>query len=131
MAETTFNRELGAAPAGITRFGQIRTNDGLDVTISSYRAFAGDGKYPLSDVFEITYGDNGTATFLLAESFGVSGFTVVGSDGVEDGTYTAPKTTRRTSGGIGIPATSGDTATVYIHRSDRSASEYRLTMLVA
>ena len=23
MAETTFNRELGAAPAGITRFGQI------------------------------------------------------------------------------------------------------------
>jgi len=46
VAETTFNRELGAAPAGITRFGQIRTNDGLDVTINSYRAFAGDGKLP-------------------------------------------------------------------------------------
>ena len=131
MAETTFNRELGAAPAGISRFGQIRTSDGLNVTVDSYRSFAGDGKYPLSDVYEITYGSSGTATFLLAESFGITGFTVVGSDGVEDGTYTAPKTTRRLSGGIGISATSSDTATLYIHRSDRSASEYRLTMLVA
>lgn len=131
MAETTFNRELGAAPAGITRFGQVRTDDGLNVTIDSYRAFAGDGIYPLSDVFEITYGATGTGTFLLAESFGITGFTVVGSDGVEDGTYTAPKTTRRTSGGIGISVSSGDTATLYIHRSDRSASEYRLTMLVS
>lgn len=131
MAETTFNRELGANPAGISRFGQIRTSDGLNVTVDSYRSFAGDGKYPLSDVYEITYGSSGTATFLLTESFGITGFTVVGSDGVEDGTYTAPKTTRRQSGGIGISATSSDTATLYIHRSDRSASEYRLTMLVA
>jgi len=94
------------------------------------RAFAGDGKYPLSDVFEITYGATGNAIILLAESFGITGFTVVGSDGVEDGTYTAPKTTRRTSGGIGFSASSSDTATLYIHRSDRSASEYLLTMLV-
>jgi hypothetical protein len=131
MAETTFNRELGAAPAGITRFGQIRTQDGLDVTINSYRAFAGDGKYPLSDVFEITYDSTGLATFLLSEEFGITGFTVVGSDGEEDGTYTAPKTTRRSSGGIAFSVTSSDTATVYIHRSDRSASEYRLTIFVS
>lgn len=132
MAETTFNRELGSAPAGISRFGQIRTADGLNVTVGNYRAFAGDGKYPLSDVFDITYGATGTATFLLdAAAFGVTGFTIVGSDGVSDGSYTAPKTSRRQSGGLGISASSGDTATLYVHRSDRSASEYRMTMLVA
>ena len=132
MAETTFNRELGAAPAGISRFGQIRTQDGLNVTVNSYRSFAGDGKYPLSDVYEVTYGGTGTATFLLdAEAFGVSGITIVGSDGVEDGTAKAPKMTRRQSRGVAFPVTSGDTATLYIHRTDRSASEYRVTALVA
>ena len=132
MAETTFNRELGAAPAGISRFGQIRTQNGLNVTVNSYRSFAGDGKYPLSDVYEITYGSTGTATFLLdAEAFGVSGITVVGSDGAEDGTAEAPKMTRRQSSGVAFPATSGDTATLYVHRTDRSASEYRVTALVA
>jgi hypothetical protein len=43
MAEVTFNRETGAAPEGITRFGQFRTSDGSNVTIGSYRTFAGDG----------------------------------------------------------------------------------------
>jgi hypothetical protein len=132
VAETTFNRELGAAPAGISRFGQIRTQNGLNVTINSFRSFAGDGKYPLSDVYEITYGSTGTATFLLdAEAFGVSGITVVGSDGVEDGTAKAPKMTRRQGSGVAFSATSGDTATLYVHRTDRSASEYRVTALVA
>ena len=132
MAETTFNRELGAAPAGISRFGQIRTQNGLNVTVNSYRSFAGDGKYPLSDVYEVTYGSTGTATFLLdAEAFRVSGITVVGSDGVEDGTAKAPKMTRRQNIGVAFPATSGDTATLYVHRTDRSASEYRGTALVA
>lgn len=132
MAETTFNRELGAAPAGISRFGQIRTQNGLNVTVNSYRSFAGDGKYPLSDVYEVTYGSSGLATFLLdAEAFGVSGITVVGSDGVEDGTAKAPKMTRRQNIGVAFPATSGDTATLYVHRTDRSASEYRVTAFVA
>ena len=45
MAEITFNREAGAAPAGITRFRQFRTSDGSNVTVNSFRTFAGDGLY--------------------------------------------------------------------------------------
>jgi hypothetical protein len=94
MAEATFNRELGAAPAGITRFGQLRTNDGLNVTVDSYRSFAADGNYGLADVYEITYGATGTATILLnAEAFGVAGIAVYKADGTLAGEVNAPKTT--------------------------------------
>ena len=77
MAEATFNRELGAAPTGITRFGQLLNDDGLNVTVNSYRSFAADGNYGLADVYELTYGSTGNATVLLnAEAFGVSGIAV-------------------------------------------------------
>ena len=62
MAEVTFNRETGAAPEGITRFGQFRTSDGSNVTIGNYRTFAGDGGLGLADVFTLTFGTTGTAT---------------------------------------------------------------------
>ena len=131
MAEATFNRELGAAPTGITRFGQLLTDDGLNVTVNSYRSFAADGNYGLADVYELTYGSTGTATVLLnAESFGVSGIAVYKADGSLAGEVNAPKTTRRTGAGVGYPVTSGDTATVYVLRKGRSESEYRLTALV-
>ena len=132
MAEATFNRELGAAPTGITRFGQLLTDDGLNVTVNSYRSFAADGNYGLADVYELTYGSTGNATVLLnAESFGVSGIAVYNADGSLAGEVNAPKTTRRTGAGVGYPVTSGDTATVYVLRKGRSESEYRLTALVA
>jgi hypothetical protein len=132
MAEATFNRELGAAPTGITRFGQLLTDDGLNVTVNSYRSFAADGNYGLADVYELTYGSTGNATVLLnAESFGVSGIAVYKADGSLAGEVNAPKTTRRTGAGVGYPVTSGDTATVYVLRKGRSESEYRLTALVA
>ena len=131
MAEATFNRELGAAPTGITRFGQLLTDDGLNVTVNSYRSFAADGNYGLADVYELTYGSTGTATVLLnAEAFGVSGIAVYKADGSLAGEVNAPKTTRRTGAGVGYPVTSGDTATVYVLRKGRSESEYRLTALV-
>ena len=132
MAEATFNRELGAAPTGITRFGQLLTDDGLNVTVNSYRSFAADGNYGLADVYELTYGSTGNATVLLnAESFGVSGIAVYKADGSLAGEANAPKTTRRTTAGVGYSVTSGDTATVYVLRKGRSESEYRLTALVA
>jgi hypothetical protein len=132
MAEATFNRELGAAPTGITRFGQLLTDDGLNVTVNSYRSFAADGNYGLADVYELTYGSTGNATVLLnAEAFGVSGIAVYKADGSLAGEVNAPKTTRRTGAGVGYPVTSGDTATVYVLRKGRSESEYRLTALVA
>lgn len=132
MAEATFNRELGAAPTGITRFGQLLTDDGLNVTVNSYRSFAADGNYGLADVYELTYGSTGNATVLLnAEAFGVSGIAVYKADGSLAGEVNAPKTTRRTGAGVGYSVTSGDTATVYVLRKGRSESEYRLTALVA
>ena len=132
MAEATFNRELGAGPTGITRFGQLLTDDGLNVTVNSYRSFAADGNYGLADVYELTYGSTGTATVLLnAEAFGVSGIAVYKADGSLAGEVNAPKTTRRTGAGVGYSVTSGDTATVYVLRKGRSESEYRLTALVA
>ena len=132
MAEATFNRELGAAPTGITRFGQLLTDDGLNVTVNSYRSFAADGNYGLADVYELTYGSTGNATVLLnAEAFGVSGIAIYKADGSLAGEVNAPKTTRRAGAGVGYPVTSGDTATVYVLRKGRSESEYRLTALVA
>jgi len=132
MAEATFNRELGAAPAGITRFGQFRTDDGLNVTVNSYRTFAGDGSLDLADVYEVTYGSTGTATVLLgAGAFGVSGVDIYKADGTLAGSIEAPKCTRRTGAGVGYSVTSGDTATIYVLRKGRSESEYYLTALVA
>lgn len=127
MAEATFNRELGAAPAGITRFGQFRTDDGLDVTVDSYRSFAGDGGLGLADVYEITYGASGDAVIQLdAEAFGVAGLAVYKADGTLAGEVDAPKISRRASASVTYAVSSSDTATVYVYRKGRSETEYRV-----
>jgi hypothetical protein len=132
MAEATFNRELGAAPAGITRFGQFRTQDGSNVTVDSYREFAGDGSYELADVYEVTYGTTGTATITInAEAFGIRGVAVYKSDGTLAGEVDAPKTSRRTSAEVTYSVSSAETASIYVFRKGRSGSEYRLTATAA
>ena len=132
MAEVTFNRELGADPEGITRFRQTRTSDGSDVTIDDYRTFASDGSFPLADVYEITYGTSGTATITLAAgAFGTRGCRVYDSTGVLKGVFNSPKISRRSDTSVTYSVTSGDTATVYVDRSDRSATEYRLVVSAA
>lgn len=132
MAEVTFNREIGAAPAGITRFGQFRTSDGGNVTIGNYRTFAGDGSLGLADVFTITFGTSGTATITLgAEAFAVSKVEVYKADGTVAGTADAPKLTRRTSSSFTYSVTSGDTGTLYVFRTGRSETEYRVTVTAA
>jgi hypothetical protein len=131
MAEATFNRELGAAPAGITRFGQFRTDDGSNVTVDSYRTFAADGGLGLADVYELTYGATGVATvYLDPEAFGVSGIAVYKADGTLAGEIDAPKTTRRSGAGVAYSVSSSDTATVYVYRKGRSETEYRLQAYV-
>lgn len=131
MAEATFNRELGAAPAGITRFGQFRTDDGSNVTVDSYRTFAADGGLGLADVYELTYGATGLATISLdPEAFGVSGIAVYKADGTLAGEIDAPKTTRRYGAGVAYSVSSSDTATVYVYRKGRSEIEYRLQAYV-
>ena len=132
MAEATFNRELGAAPAGITRFGQFRTDDGSNVTVDSYRTFAADGGLGLADVYEVTYGANGTATFTLdPEAFGVSGVAVYKADGTVGAEIKAPKMSRRSSTSATYTVSSADTATVYVYRKGRSETEYRIQAAVA
>jgi len=132
MAEATFNRELGAAPAGITRFGQFRTDNGSNVTVDSFRSFAGDGSLNLADVYDLTYGSTGTATITLdAEAFGVSGVAVYKADGTLAGELDAPKISRRISASFSYNVNSSDTATVYVYRKGRSETEYRVQASVA
>lgn len=132
MAEVTFNRELGAAPEGITRFGQFRTSNGSNVTVDSFKTFEGDGSFPLADVYQITYGTSGTATITLtAEAFAVRGVRVYKADGTLAGEAKAPKLSRRASASFTYSVTNADTATVYVDRTDRSATEYRVTLSAA
>lgn len=132
MAEVTFNRETGAAPEGITRFGQVRTSDGSNVTVDSYRSFAGDGGLGLADVFELTFGTTGTATITLdAEAFAVSKVEVYKADGTVAGSAEAPKLSRRTNSSFTYSVTSGDTASLYVFRTGRSETEYRVTATAA
>lgn len=132
MAEVTFNRELGANPEGITRFGQFRTTNGSNVTIGDYRTFAGDGSLGLADVFTITFGTSGTATITLdAEAFAVSKVEVYKADGTLAGTAEAPKLTRRATSSFTYSVTSGNTGTLYVFRTGRSETEYRVTLAAA
>lgn len=132
MAEVTFNRETGVAPEGITRFGQFRTLDGGNVTIGDYRSFAGDGSLGLADVFSLTFGTTGTATITLdADAFAVSKVQVYKADGTVAGTADAPKLTRRSSSSFTYSVNSGDTGTLYVFRTGRSETEYRVTATAA
>lgn len=132
MAEVTFNRETGAAPEGITRFGQIRTSDGSNVTVGNYRSFAGDGVLGLADAFDLTFGTTGTATITLdAEAFAVSKVEVYKADGTVAGSVDAPKLSRRTNASFTYSVTSGDTASLYVFRTGRSETEYRVTVTAA
>ena len=132
MAEVTFNRETGVAPEGITRFGQFRTLNGNNVTIGNYRSFAGDGGLGLADVFSLTFGTSGTATITLdAEAFAVKKVEIYKADGTVAGTAEAPKITRRSSSSFTYSVTNGDTATLYVFRSGRSETEYRVTVTAA
>lgn len=132
MAEVTFNRELGAAPEGITRFGQIRTSNGNNVTINSYRSFAGDGSLSLADVFEVTFGTTGVATVTIQpEAFAVKGVAAYKADGTLGGSVEASKLSRRDFPSFAYNVNSGDTATIYVFRSGRSETEYYVTITAA
>jgi len=132
MAEVTFNREIGAAPEGITRFGQIRTSDGNNVTVDSYRSYAAHGSLDIADVFELTYGTTGTATITLdAEAFAVDKVNVYEADGTLAGSAEAPKISRRDTSSFTYSVTSGDTASLFVFRSGRSETEYRVTIAAA
>jgi hypothetical protein len=92
----------------------------------------GDGSYPLADVFNITYGSTGTATLTLqGGAFGISGVRVIAADDTVAGEIETPKISRRTDTSTTFSATSGATASIYVDRTGRSESEYRVTIAVA
>jgi len=65
---------------------------------------------------------------LTAEAFAVKGVRVFKSDGTLAGEAEAPKLTRRIDSSFTYSVTNNDTATVYVDRSARSSTEYRVTI---
>ena len=65
---------------------------------------------------------------LTAEAFAVRGVRVFKSDGTLAGEAVAPKLTRRIDVSFTYSVTNNETATVYVDRSARSSTEYRVTI---
>jgi|TARA_R100000084_G_C4637599_1_gene141910 hypothetical protein len=133
VAETTFNRELGAAPAGITRFGQLRTDDGGNVTINATREFASDGSFETSDVFSVTSSATGTGTVTLfagSKSVGKV-FILSGTDGSVLGEVAAPKISNRSDVSFTFSVGADIENYLYVTKLDRSPCEYRVTYTAA
>lgn len=133
MAETTFNRELGAAPAGITRFGQLRTDDGGNVTINATREFASDGSFENADVFSVTSSATGTGTVTLfagSKSVGKV-FILSGTDGSVLGEVAAPKISNRSDVSFTFSVGASIENYLYVTKLDRSPCEYRVTYTAA
>ena len=63
MAQVTFNRELGANPAGITRFAQYRTEDGGNVTVNSTVEDTSEGSEKRADKHGVTRGCAGCSSW--------------------------------------------------------------------
>ena len=133
MAETTFNRELGAAPAGITRFGQLRTEDGGNVTVDATREFASDGSYETADVFTVTSSATGTGTVTLfagSKSVGKV-FILSGVNRSVLGEVDAPKISNRSDVSFTFSVGASIANYLYVTKTDRSPCEYRVTYTAA
>jgi len=129
VAETTFNRELGAAPAGISRFGQIRTEDGGNITVDSFREFAGDGSFELADVYKVTSSVTGTGTVTLQAGSKNVGriFIISGVNGSVLGEVEAPKISNRSDVSFTFSVGASLQNELYVTKTDRSPCEYRVT----
>ena len=68
---------------------------------------------------------------MTADAFAVRGVRVLKANGTVAGEAVAPKITRRANSSFTYSVTNNETATVYVDRSDRSATEYRVTITAA
>ena len=133
MAEVTFNRELGAAPAGITRFGQYRSEDGSNITINSTTEDTSEGSRKRADKYAVTSSVTGTGTVtLFAGSEAVRRVYILsGTDGSVLGEVAAPETSGRTDVSFTFSVGASIENYMYVEKTDRSPSVYRVTYTAA
>ena len=133
MAEFTFNRELGAAPEGITRFRQYRTSDGGNVTVGSTTEDTSEGSNLRSDKYEVTSSATGTGTVTLqAGSSAVRRVYVLsGVDATVLGELEAPKISNRSDVSFTFSVGASIVNYLYVEKADRSPCEYRVTYTAA
>lgn len=133
MAEVTFNRELGAAPAGITRFGQYRSDDGGNVTVNSTLEDTSEGTFKRADKYGVTSSATGTGTVTLtAGSQAVKRvFIMSGTDGSILGEVDSPKISNRTDVSFTFSVGASIENYLYVEKTDRSPCVYRVTYTAA
>jgi len=133
MAEVTFNRELGAAPAGITRFGQYRSEDGGNITVNSTTEDTSEGSRKRADKYAVTSSATGTGTVtLFAGSEAVRRVYILsGTDGSVLGEVDAPKTSGRSDVSFTFSVGASIENYLYVEKTDRSPSVYRVTYTAA
>lgn len=129
MAQVTFNRELGAAPTGITRFSQYRSENGDNVTVNATLEDTSEGTFKRADRYTVTSSVTGTGTITLqAGSSSVKRvFLMSGVDGSILGEVDSPKTSNRTD--VSFTASVGASIAnyLYVEKTDRSPCVYRVT----
>ena len=133
MAQVTFNRELGAAPAGITRFGQYRSEDGGNVTVNQTVEDTSEGTFKRSDKYGVTSSATGTGTVTLqAGSQAVKRvFIMSGVDGSILGEVDSPKISNRTDVSFTFSVGASIENYLYVEKTDRSPCVYRVTYTAA
>lgn len=133
MAEVTFNRELGAAPTGITRFQQYRSDDGGNVTVNNTVENTSEGTFKRADRHGVTSSTTGTGTVTLqAGSSAVKRvFVMSGVDGTILGEVNAPKISNRTDVSFTFSVGASIENYLYIEKTDRSPCVYRVTYTAA
>lgn len=133
MAEVTFNRELGAAPAGITRFGQYRSQDGGNVTIGSTTEDTSEGSNLRSDKYNVVSSTTGTGTVTVsADSKNIRRVYVQsGVDGSILGEVAAPKISNRSDVSFTFSVAASVANYLYVEKTDRSPCVYRVTYTAA
>jgi len=133
VAESTFNRELGASPEGITRFRQNRTSDGGNVTINSATLDTSEGSKKRADLYAVTSSVTGTGTVTLhAGAKDIkSVYILSGVNGEVLGSVDAPKISNRSDVSFTFSVGASIENYLYVEKTDRSPCEYRLTYTAA
>ena len=133
MAQVTFNRELGAAPAGITRFGQYRSEDGGNVTVNSTVEDTSEGTFKRSDKYGVTSSATGTGTVILQSGAQAVNrvFIMSGVYGSILGEVDSPKISNRTDVSFTFSVGASIENYLYVEKTDRSPCVYRVTYTAA
>jgi hypothetical protein len=133
MAQVTFNRELGAAPVGITRFSQYRSENGGNVVVNFTTEDTSEGFFKRADKYGVTSSATGTGTVTLqAGSMSVKRvFIMDGTDGSVLGEVAPPKTSNRLDVSFTFSVGASVENYLYVEKTDRSPCVYRVTYTAA